>query len=90
MANNTITVVCDAPGCGWEHEELLSEVGKWHNAACPKCGAAPIISDDDMGILTLMNGLAELGLAKTGENITADDHGLPHIHVRIDTSGLHQ
>lgn len=37
--------------------EFPGEVGEWHHKACPECGAAEIISDDDMAQFRMLMGI---------------------------------
>ena len=69
-------VKCDAPGCGWESppDTVLKE---WAHRKCPQCNH-PLMDDEDRGLLTLVNGLFALGIAKNAASEDANFH--------IDTS----
>lgn len=55
-----VRVKCDAPGCDWN--ECYKEFGQaevWHGKMCPKCGAGPILDDDELALIKLMGWAAE-------------------------------
>lgn len=84
-ADNILTVQCDAKGCGWSAKEVADDVSKWHRAKCPKCGHAPVVSDDDLAVLAVMLGLRDLGLATIGKGGKLDK---PHVEVKFNTRNL--
>lgn len=84
-AENHMTVRCDADGCGWQKEEHVAEMEKWHNAACPACGHTPILSDHDIETIGLIVGLRDLGALKIGQESKTEK---PSVLVVIDTAGM--
>ena len=85
MADSKITstiVQCDFDGCDWSQDVFPSEVEKWHNKACPKCGYSPIINDDDMAVFNVIVGLVSL-------SALLDPHGqMPTESVMFNTKKL--
>lgn len=77
----TIAIKCDRLGCDWQERIRLKDATKWHNAACPKCGHAPVLSDDDMAILTVVGGLVATGQAALADEGATDC-------IRVDTACL--
>ena len=85
MKANTIIVQCDAPECKWSQKAKIDNAAVWHNAKCPKCGHAPVISDKDLAIIKVTIALRDAGLAFIGGK---KKPAIPHLEVRIDTKGL--
>jgi hypothetical protein len=84
--DNHITVRCDAPGCDWEIQEKADEAKRWHNAQCPKCSHAPVLSDADMDVLTCTLALRDMGIAYIGESVP--DDGKAYVDIRLNTRPL--
>jgi hypothetical protein len=82
---NTLTIQCDAEGCGWSKLEHTDHLKQWHNAPCPSCGHAPVLSDEDMIVVAPFIGLRDLGMAAIGEGAKLDK---PGVDVLINTRAL--
>jgi hypothetical protein len=85
--DNHITVRCDAPGCDWEIQENADEAKLWHNAPCPKCTHAPVLSDADMEILNLTLTLRDAGMAWIGEGAKVPEDKVT-LDIRLNTRPL--
>lgn len=69
--------------CDSCHDEFhVPDVAAYHLKACLKCGAAPLISDDDLELVKVIDGLKELGL------VTDDLSKAGLVEMRINTAGL--
>lgn len=77
-----IHIKCDDPGCGWDANEPVAEVGKWHKTPCPRCGNGVILSDADMGVLAGIVALVDSGLA------SFDLDAPESVQVHVDTARL--
>jgi hypothetical protein len=84
---NTITVYCDAKGCGWKKLENVEALAQWHNATCPSCGHAPVLNDDDIALVAMLIGLRDMGMVAIGEGAKLNK---PSIDMLINTAGLRQ
>ncbi len=49
--------------CDHCHDEFYGLVPDFHNKACAKCGHSPLISDQDMEVIKLMDAMVDSGLA---------------------------
>jgi hypothetical protein len=81
MTPITGIVLCDNKGCDWR--ESVEDVAAYHNAACPKCGHAPVVSDEEMQALEAYAEMCGLGLFK---NLPVDAPAAPG-RVRIYVKG---
>jgi hypothetical protein len=92
MKPGHIKVQCDAKGCDWQREEHIDAAHRWHNAPCPKCGAAPIISGADMAVLTAMRAARALAPLFGLRVLVGDEQPGPGelrvVDVTLDTSNL--
>lgn len=74
-----IKVQCDESGCGWIQDCKFSDIPKWYQKVCPKCGKGQVISDNDMLVYRLVETALNL-------SNNSDPQGtLPRVSIHINT-----